>query len=207
MGANAVDAAPTTDAASRQAVETRDDPEAAGAIEVLDVEVGELQHGRRPWRERVVALGVLPAVAMLLAAGSGYLKWLDSTARDAQVAATQSVRAATEDTTAILSYHADSVERDLTGASDRLTGAFRDSYLRLINEVVIPGAKEKRISAVATVPAAASVSATDKHAVVLVFINQTTTVGDDPPTATASSVRVTLEKVDERWLVSQFEPI
>ena len=43
--------------------------------------------------------------------------------------------------------------------------------------MVIPGAKEKQISAVATVPAAASVSAEPNHAVVLVFVNQTVVVG------------------------------
>jgi Mce-associated membrane protein len=150
---------------------------------------------------------VLPALAILLGAGAGYLKWHDRSARVSQTAAAQSVKAATENTIAMLSYRSGSVEKDLTAAGDRLTGSFRDDYTRLINEVVIPGAKQKQVSAVATVPAAASVSVTQNRAVVLVFVNQTTTVGQDPPTATASSVRVTLDKVGERWLVSQFEPI
>jgi Mce-associated membrane protein len=72
---------------------------------------------------------------------------------------------------------------------------------------VIPGAKQKNISAVASVPAAAPVSSTENHAVVLVFVNQTITIGNDPPTSTASSVRVTLDKVAQRWLISQFEPV
>jgi Mce-associated membrane protein len=57
------------------------------------------------------------------------------------------------------------------------------------------------------VPAAASVSATENHAVVLVFIDQTTTIGDDAPTQTTSSVRITLERVHDRWLISQFDPV
>jgi Mce-associated membrane protein len=73
--------------------------------------------------------------------------------------------------------------------------------------VVIPGATQKQISAVATVPAAASVSATENHAVVLVFVNQTVTVGTGAPTDTASSVRVTLDKVADRWLISGFDPV
>jgi Mce-associated membrane protein len=73
--------------------------------------------------------------------------------------------------------------------------------------VVIPGAKQKQISAVATVPAAASTSATPTHAVVLLMVNQTVIVGQDAPTNTASSVRVTLDKVDGRWLISHFEPV
>jgi Mce-associated membrane protein len=60
---------------------------------------------------------------------------------------------------------------------------------------------------VATVPAAASVSVGEKHAVVLVFVNQVTTIGQDPPTSTASTVRVTLDKFEGRWLISQFQPV
>jgi Mce-associated membrane protein len=73
--------------------------------------------------------------------------------------------------------------------------------------VVIPGAKEKQIAAIASVPAAASVSVEPDEAVVLLFVNQTVTVGSDPPTDTASSVRVTLEKDGDRWLISKFDPV
>ena len=88
-----------------------------------------------------------------------------------------------------------------------MTGAFRDSYSSLVHDVVIPGAKQKQITAKATVPAVASVSANEKHAVVLVFVNQTINVGNDRPSDTASSVRVTLDKIGGRWLISQFDPI
>ncbi|MGB0437782.1 MAG: hypothetical protein ACPGIJ_12530, partial [Mycobacterium sp.] len=74
-------------------------------------------------------------------------------------------------------------------------------------DVVIPGAKEQRIAAVASVPAAASVSATPTEAVALIFVNQTVSVGQDPPTDTASRLQVTLEKVGDRWLISQFDPV
>jgi Mce-associated membrane protein len=57
------------------------------------------------------------------------------------------------------------------------------------------------------VPAAASVSADPGHAVVLVFVNQTVTMGTGVPTDTASSVRITLDKVDGRWLISKFDPV
>ena len=95
----------------------------------------------------------------------------------------------------------------LEGAQSRLTGSFRDSYAQLIRDVVIPGAKEKKISAVASVPAAASVSATGTHATVMVFVNQTSTVGNDAPVNTSSVVRVNLDKVDGQWLVSGFDPV
>ena len=56
-------------------------------------------------------------------------------------------------------------------------------------------------------PAVASVSATPNHAVALVFVNQTVIVGTGAPTATASSVKVTMEKVGDRWLISKFDPV
>jgi Mce-associated membrane protein len=162
------------------------------------------------WRTRllqILAYGVLPVAALLLAAAAGYLRWVDGAAREAEVARTQSVRTAVDSTVAMLSYRPDTVERNLAAARDRMTGGFRDSYTSLTHDIVIPGAKQRQISAVATVPAAASVSATPSHAVVLEFVNQTTVIGDDPPTDTASSVKVTLEKVHGRWLISQFDPI
>ncbi|MCZ0730759.1 hypothetical protein [Mycolicibacterium iranicum] len=165
---------------------------------------------------RLVAFVVLPALALVLAAGAGYLKWLDDTNRAGTMSAEPTshpslaettVQAAREGTIALLSYTPDKVEEQLGAARDLLTGEFRESYTSLTNDVVIPGAREKQISAIATVPAAASVSLSSDEAVVLLFVNQTVTVGQDPPTDTASSVRVTLEKVDHRWLISQFDPV
>ena len=157
------------------------------------------------WRRLLVT--VLPAVALLLALGVGYLKWLDGTARASLTAAEQSVRVASESTIAILSYKPETVDKDLKSAADRLAEPFRQQYTQLVNDVVAPGAKQQHISALATVPAAASVSATGKHAVVLVFVDQTTTIGNDTPSQSTSSVRVSLDKIGGRWLVSQFDPV
>jgi Mce-associated membrane protein len=168
--------------------------------------VSDHRRGGIVWA-RWVVYGLVPALALALAVAAGFLKWRDSSARDAQVAAVDSVQAATDSTVKMLSYRPDTVDADLGAARDRLTGSFRDSYTSLIHDVVISGAKQKQISAVATVPAAASVSASQNRAVVLVFVNQAITVGNDPPTSTASSVKVTLDKVGDHWLVSQFEPV
>ena len=156
---------------------------------------------------RLTAFVILPVIAMLLGATAGFLKWEDSSRRDADTARSQAMAAAKDSTVALLSYKPDTVEKDLGAARDRLTGTFLDAYTQLVNTVVIPGAKEKKISALATVPAAAPVSAKTDHAVVLLFVDQTVTVGADAPTNTTSSVRVTLDKVGGRWLISAFDPI
>jgi Mce-associated membrane protein len=162
---------------------------------------------RRISWSRALVYVVLPGLASLLAITAGFLKWQDVSTRNSQIAGIEAVAAAKDAAVALLSYKPDSAEKDLDAARDRLTGSFKESYTQLTHDVVIPGAKEKHISSVATVPAAASVSASQKRAVVVLFVNQTTIVGNDAPTDSQSSVRVTLDKIDGRWLVSQFEPI
>jgi Mce-associated membrane protein len=200
-----IDENPTT--ATEADTRIDDEAEAADEADLVDSAAAPTERGARfPWT-RILAFAVLPAVALALALGDGYLKWLDGSARASRTAAEESVKAATDSTIAILSYRPDNVERDLKGAADRLTGGFRQQYTQLVNDVVAPGAKQQHISAVAKVPAAASVSASENQAVVLVFIDQTTTIGNDAPTQTTSSVRITLEKVHSRWLISQFDPV
>lgn len=181
-----------------------DETEAAEAA--ADAAAAPVERGSRfSWTRLLVV--ALPALALIIALGVGYLKWLDGAARESRAAAEASVRAASESTIAILSYKPETVDRDLKAAAERLTAGFRQQYTQLVNDVVAPGAKQQHITAVATVPAAASVSATGKHAVVLVFVDQTTTIGNDAPTQSTSSVRVTLDRVDGRWLISQFDPV
>jgi len=210
------DNSPVADESSADDLAERDDladeAEAADEADLVDAEEADEtddtpaeQGSRFSWRRLLVV--VLPALALILTLGVGYLKWLDGTARESQTAAEQSIRAASESTIAILSYKPETVDQDLKAASNRLAEPFRQQYTQLVNDVVAPGAKQQHIAAVATVPAAASVSATGKHAVVLVFVDQTTTIGNDAPTQSTSSVRVSLEKVDGRWLISQFDPV
>jgi Mce-associated membrane protein len=182
--------------------------ETEGAADESEPEAAEPSETKRRvnW-SRVLAYGVLPGLAVILAMAAGFLKWQHSSVRDAEVVRMESVQAAKTSTVAMLSYKPDTVEQQLGAARDLLAGEFRDSYSSLTNDVVIPGAKEKQISATATVPAAASVSAEPNHAVVLVFVNQTVVMGDGAPTDTASTVRVGLDKIDGRWLISKFDPV
>jgi len=162
---------------------------------------------RRISWSRVLVYGVLPGLALLLAAGTGFVKWQQSSAHASQLARIESVAAAKDSTIALLSYKSDTVEKDLEAAKSRMTGTFKESYSQLINDVVIPGAKREHISTTATVPAAASVSATPDHAVTLLFVNQSAVIDNSPPTDTTSSVRVTLDKIGGRWLISGFDPV
>jgi Mce-associated membrane protein len=156
---------------------------------------------------RTMAYGVLPALALVMALAAGYLKWCDSVPRESRLAGSEAAHAAGDGAIAMLSYKPDTVEHDLDAARDRLTGGLKDSYTRLTHDVVIPGSRQKKIAAAARVPAAAAITASPGHAVVLVFVDQTITVGTDPPTETASRIRVSVDKVENRWLISGFDPI
>jgi len=213
------DAAEVSAETTEQVVTEIDEPEdAVAVVESEDASSGDAHtedaedvEPKARWRQikwsRVLAFGVLPVLALVIAVGAGFLKWQDAWVRGSRVAGIESVAAAKDSTVALLSYQPDTVDKALRAARDRLTGAFKDSYTQLIQDVVIPGAKKQHISAVATVPAAASVSATPQHAVALLFVDQTVVVGDDAPTETSSIVRVTMDRTGGRWLISGFDPI
>lgn len=204
-GAESVEAEPTADddCAGGPVI----DPPAADTTDAGGGAAGPTVAEGRARRQSVLVCGVLPLLVMALAMGAGLLKFWDSSARASQIARVESVEAAKESVVAMLSYQPETVEAELATAQSRLIGDFRDSYADLTRDVVIPGAKQRRISTIAHVPAAASVSATPGRAVVLVFVNQSAVVGSDAPTDTASTIRVTLEKVDGSWLISGFDPI
>lgn len=162
---------------------------------------------RRVAWSNVAVYGVLPALVLALGGAAGYLQWKDVSLNQTDTAKTESTKAATAGTIALLSYKPETVDKDLEAAKKYMTGNFLDSYTKLTRDVVIPGSKQKKISAVATVPAAAWTKATPSHAVVMLFVDQTMIIGESAPTSTASSVRVTLDKVDNRWLISQFDPM
>jgi len=158
-------------------------------------------------RLHILTYWVLPILALVLAAGAVYtyvqylyLPHREDTARE------ESVQAAREGAAKLLTYKPETVRQQLTAARELTTGAFRNEYTEMTQHV-IPGAEQNHISAVTTVPAAASVSVDSDHAEVLVFINQTVVVGDQAPTNTPTSVRVALEREGGKWLIAGFQTI
>ncbi|CAM5730260.1 hypothetical protein MAUB1S_02350 [Mycolicibacterium aubagnense] len=164
----------------------------------------KLRKPRVQWA-RMTAYRVLPALALALAAAAGGL-WYLTVSRSTEAEQAAVIKVASDGTVALLSYEPDTVRRQLTDARKLLTTPFLDEYTTLTKSV-IPGAEERHISAATSVPAAAAVSLEKNHAVVLVFVNQTVRVGDQPPTSTPTSARVTLERLGGQWLIAKFEPV
>jgi Mce-associated membrane protein len=157
---------------------------------------------------------LLPALLALLVVGSTalaaallYFQYRPDRDTDA-AAAKAAITAASEGTVAILSYSPDTFERDFSSAKSRLTGDFLSYYSQFTQEIVAPAAKQKSVKTSAVVVRAAASELHPDSAVVLVFINQSTTSADRPePTLTSSSVLVTLTKAVNNWLISSFNPV
>ncbi|MUL66738.1 hypothetical protein BOO86_19855 [Mycobacterium sp. CBMA 234] len=154
---------------------------------------------------RMVAYRIVPALAVVLvaaAAGLWYLTTTHASAADRD----KVVKVARDGTVAILSYQPETVRQQLTDARKLLTTPFLNDYTTLTKQV-IPGAEERHMASVTTVPAAAAVSVDGNHAVVLLFVNQKVIVGGQPPTETPTTARVTLERLGGQWLIAKFEPV
>ncbi|MUL78068.1 hypothetical protein [Mycolicibacterium sp. CBMA 226] len=187
--------------------ESEPEPEAADtepATSNAAAPQAKLRKPRVEWA-RMTAYRVLPAVALVLAAAAGGLWYLTAKHGNGPERAAV-VKVATDGTVTLLSYEPDTVRRQLTDARKLLTTPFLDEYTTLTKSV-IPGAEQRHISAATSVPAAAAVSVEENHAVVLVFVNQTVRIGDQPPTSTPTSARVTLERLGGQWLIAKFEPV
>lgn len=118
------------------------------------------------------------------------------------------VNAASDGTVAILSYSPDSLEKDFNAARSHLTGDFLSYYSQFTQQVVAPAAKQRSLKTIAHVMGAAVSELRPDSAEVLIFVDQRTTSTDHlEPSMTASSVRVSMTRVNNNWLISKFEPV
>jgi Mce-associated membrane protein len=156
------------------------------------------------WRPILVTALV---VAMLgLAAGVFFFLYRPDRQID-DAAAQRAIRAASDGAVASLSYSPDSMDRDFANAKSHLTGEFLAYYDKFTKELVTPMVQQKHIAQTAAVVRAAVSELHAGSAVVLVFLNETTTSKDKrEPLTTPSSVRITLTKVNGSWLISKLDP-
>jgi Mce-associated membrane protein len=160
---------------------------------------------RPRWGPSLLTLLVLVAVG--LAGGLYFFQYRPDRNTDTSAAQT-AIRAASDGTVALLSYSPDTLDRDFATAKSHLTGDFLDYYTTFTTQVVAPAAAQKAVKTSATVVRAAIAELGPRSAVVLVFVDQSTSSTDKPdPTMTSSSVLVTLTKVNDAWLISSFDPV
>ncbi len=115
---------------------------------------------------------------------------------------------ASDGTTALLSYSSDTLDQDFANAKSHLAGDFLTYYNDFTQQIVAPTAKQRSLKTAAHVTGAAVTELHPDSAVVLVFIDQTTTTKDSPQPLTAvSSVLVRLNRINGDWLITKFNPV
>ncbi len=187
-----------------------DEAEEAEEAEEDSPEPGEPRRRSLPPGLRKAIAAVL--VVLLLVSG-GVATWLyftwyrpDQQTND-DVARTVAA-AASEATVALLSYSADSLDKDFAKARSHLTGDFLSYYDQFSQQTVAPMAKQKSMKTTAKVTGAAVSELHPDSAVALVFVDQVTTTKDSPqPSVAVRSVLVKMSRVGGNWLISKFTPV
>ncbi|MGA7053311.1 MAG: hypothetical protein WBZ37_18975 [Mycobacterium sp.] len=117
------------------------------------------------------------------------------------------VSSASDGTTALLSYSSDTLDQDFASAKSHLAGDFLTYYVQFTQQSVGPMAKEKSMKTAARVTGAAVSELRPDSAVVLVFVDQTTTTKDSQPSLAVSNVLVTMTRINGKWLITKFNPV
>ena len=163
--------------------------------------------GRIGVRVFVSSVVALSSLSVAQAGVAGYFYWQDTSTRASTEAAAEAEQLARDGAVAMLAYSPFDVDTTLHAAANLLTGDLRDRYAKLADDVVIPTAKAKQVTVSADVMGSALLSVSAGQCVVLVFINQSSRYGDRSPIDAASAVKVTVGKIDGRWLISGFDPV
>lgn len=157
---------------------------------------------------------LVPALLVVLVLASAaltiglYFSWYRPDEQIDSRASAAVVDAARQGTVAMLSYTPETVDNDLAIAKSHLTGDFLSHFEDFARQVVAPASKQKALKTTADVVGAAVVDIHPDSAVVLLFVNQTSTSRERPePSMTASSVQVSLSKVDGSWRIAEFDPV
>ncbi|OBI13984.1 hypothetical protein A5712_04365 [Mycobacterium sp. E2327] len=161
-------------------------------------------------RARKVIAAVL--VVLLLISG-GVATWLyfeqyrPDQQTDAGVARSV-INAATDGTTAVLSYSSDTLDQDFAAARTHLAGDFLSYFDQFSQQTVAPVARQKSMKTKAKVTGAAVSELHPDSAGVLVFVDQVTTTKDSAqPSVAVSSILVRMSRINGKWLITKFTPV
>jgi Mce-associated membrane protein len=163
------------------------------------------ERGRRVPVLAGVALAVA-TVAMLVANG---VIWHQVRQHSATERARQAALDTTRDAARVLfSYDYRTLSKDFSAGKSVTTGKFRSEYSTTTSKVVAPLAVKQKVVVKAEVVTAGVVRATSTTVVTIVYVNQVTTSSlAAAPKIDLSRVRMTLEHVGGRWLVSNVDAL
>lgn len=118
----------------------------------------------------------------------------------------QAVAAASDGAVALLSYSPETLAHDFTNAKSRVTENYLPYYQQFADQIVGPSAQRGQVTTTASVVKAAVSEMQPDSAVVLVFVKQKTASKAKPePVVTSNSLKITMKKVNNSWLIEKFE--
>ncbi|MFD2473566.1 hypothetical protein [Amycolatopsis silviterrae] len=174
-------------------------------------DVAEPDAGDRPrkWYERL-PLAALVVAALIVGLGAAdivlFNRANDTAATDQ--ARADATKAAQQAVPAVLSYNPGSLDGYASEAKSKTTGEFQAALGSLIEQSVLPAAKQQQISTKAQVTASSVVSAESGKVVLLMYVNQTTTSTKlAQPALEGSRLRVTMQRPGDVWLISHLDPV
>jgi Mce-associated membrane protein len=158
----------------------------------------------RSWASRAIR-GAAAAVLICAVAGAACEAWLLVHQHQKANAAHQALTAATTFVNTLTTVDTNAIDKDLTDVLGGSTGEFKDRYTKSsaqLRQVLV----DNKAAAHGTVVEAAVESATTDRVVVLLFVDQSVSNQQAPhPQIDRSRVKITMEKVDRRWLASKVE--
>jgi Mce-associated membrane protein len=190
---------------------TDESTENDSAATETEAETAKSKSGRSALAWAGLVGAVVLTVALLASAGAAAWLYFGQYRTDQKTdgaAANVVLDAAKTGSVAMLSYSPETLDKDFANAKSHLTGDFLSYYTNFTQQIVTPAAKQKAVKTSAAVVRAAVSELHPDSALVLVFINQTTTSKENPDGAfAASAVKVGLKKINGTWLISAFDPV
>ena len=163
----------------------------------------ETEDGPR-WTKRALPWVVAVAVGVVVAVAA-WEGWLLYQQHQKDVAAEQALDAATKYAVVLTSIDTNSLDQNFTEVLDGSTGEFKDMYAKSstqLRQLLV----DNKAAAHGTVLDAAVKSATADKVEVLLFVDQSVSnLAVPDPRIDRSRVKMTMEKVDGRWLASKVE--
>jgi Mce-associated membrane protein len=174
-----------------------------------DAEINALLRARdetekRPWA-RHLRRGIVPLLLAVAVLVSGFLGWNQWQEHRRTQAGQQAQQAAIAYAQVLTSIDSNNVDQNFRQVLDGATGEFKDMYTQSsvqLRQLLI----ENKATAHGVAVDSAIQSESTNKVVVLLFIDQTVTNAQLPdPRIDRSRIKMTMEKVDGRWLASKVQ--
>ncbi|MBC6461369.1 hypothetical protein [Actinomadura sp. HBU206391] len=150
-------------------------------------------------------LAVLVLVAAVLAAAVVSLNAKRNDLRNVDEASRQAVHAASQAARDLSSYDYRTLESDFKTATGQTTGKLRTEYAALAQQIRATAIQQQAISQTTVIKAGAE-SASARQVTVLVFANRSATTTASPNRLPEPlRMRMTMVKVEDRWLASDLQ--